>query len=165
MVTLGTIRDCVRCSARTKSKKRCTRKTCLIEGECWQHSAASTGLRVKNSRIPGAGKGLFADRDIPSNRRIALYAKRSRYMPGPIDSTQSEDRRPYLWCQAGNPRRCWDARSTQSTLARWSNACDKPGRNDVCNAVMRPTGWLVSTRRIQKGEEILFPYGDEYWET
>jgi uncharacterized protein len=163
MVTLGTIRDCVQCNAETKSKRRCTRTTCLIEGQCWQHSAASTGLRVKNSRIPGAGKGLFADRDIPKGRRIVEYAKKSNFMPGPVDLSRSDDRHPYAICLT--PRRCWDARSTQSTQARYSNGCDKPGRNDVCNAKMTPLGWLVSTRRIQRGDEILFPYGPDYWET
>jgi hypothetical protein len=163
MVTLGTITDCVRCNGRTKSKKRCTRRTCMVEGQCWQHAAATTGLRVKKSTIPGAGKGLFADRDFPANRRIVLYGKKSKYMPGPVDLSRTQDRHPYAMCITD--KKCWDARSTQSTQARFANGCDKPGHEKPCNAKMTPAAWLVSKKAIRKGDEIFFPYGPDYWET
>ena len=167
MVTHGSVRDCIRCSGHTKSKKRCSRRTCVTPGLCWQHTAMEEGLRVKKSSIPGAGMGLFAAKDIPPNRRIAQYAKKSPYMPAAVDSTRLDDshRYPYLWCTNGNAKRCWNAQSTQSTIARYANGCDRPGNARVCNAKMVPSGWLKSTQKIGKGSEIFFPYGSEYWES
>src|SRR6478609_1276980 len=103
-MVVSTLRDCVRCSAKTKSKKRCTRRTCVTAGKCWQHTAAEDGLRVKPSTIPGAGKGLFAERDFAPNRKIADYGRKSKFMPGPIDPTLTDDRYPYAWCPT--MRRC-----------------------------------------------------------
>src|SRR5438045_701927 len=48
-----------RCEHRT-GNNRCKRLVCIGTDLCWSHSITDLCLRVKESNIPDAGRGLFA---------------------------------------------------------------------------------------------------------
>jgi hypothetical protein len=52
---------CQQCIAMTSDRMRCLRKTCRGTPYCWSHLRSERKLRIKDSNIPGAGKGLFVD--------------------------------------------------------------------------------------------------------
>ena len=41
---------------------------------CWNHLARDAGLRVKRSTVPGAGRGLFAERDFEAGADLGAYS-------------------------------------------------------------------------------------------
>jgi hypothetical protein len=55
-------RSCNTCTSDTKAGNQCSRRTCNGGPTCWQHGKSRYFLRVKDSTIPGAGKGLFVDK-------------------------------------------------------------------------------------------------------
>ena len=52
-----------RCTADTAKGKQCGQRT-AVGHLCWNHLQRDKGLRVKMSTIKGAGRGLFASRDL-----------------------------------------------------------------------------------------------------
>lgn len=52
--------QCERCTATTKTGRRCARNTCIGIKYCWMHLLSMKKLRIKESTIPNSGKGLFA---------------------------------------------------------------------------------------------------------
>ena len=72
-----------RCSSQSaRSGQQCRLRTrglcrpsgnCESEPVCWIHLRAKTGLRVKQSTIEGAGRGLFVERNIPRGANIGEY--------------------------------------------------------------------------------------------
>ena len=71
-----------RCSADNNAGGQCGQRTAVAH-LCWNHLRRDVGLRVQQSTVPGAGRGLFAARDLPANHRvpytgdeIALHADR-----------------------------------------------------------------------------------------
>jgi hypothetical protein len=61
------------------------------------------------------------------------------------------------------PDRYIDARSTQASVARYANACDKPGARKQCNARFNSVGKLVAVEKLKKGQEVLTKYGRDYF--
>ena len=60
-----------RCTAQTRAGHRCSRQTVIGCGLCWSHLLSERHLRIQQSTIPHAGKGLFAqDRTAPAHRVI-----------------------------------------------------------------------------------------------
>ena len=51
----------------------CARQVTLGLPLCWQHTRLALGLRVAESTIPNAGKGLFALRDFAKDEWICDY--------------------------------------------------------------------------------------------
>lgn len=162
------IRECQQCQGTTRAGRRCSRSTCMYYKFCFQHAQNRTGLAVKNSLIPRAGKGLFAVRNFPRGTtfkykgEILTARERDARYPGDMLGE-------YVLCYGrGRGRRCVDARSTQSCLARYAN--DARGTRFRHNAEFvdpaRGERWplLRLTRDVQAGEEILVFYSDEYWE-
>ena len=48
------------CEGHNKNGARCKRTTVIGEPLCWQHMESEKNLKIKESQIPHAGKGLFA---------------------------------------------------------------------------------------------------------
>lgn len=163
--------DCQRCISMTKKGTQCHRTTCITSQKCAQHLDLEDGLAVRPSNIPGAGLGLFTTRSFPAHVIVAKYNLTSAYM-AEEDLTRKMD--PYLdtsyiWCRDLAEKHCWDARSTQSTIARFANGCDKAAttgkgsKKIKCNAMITRTGDLKTIKRLAKDVEILIPYGPDYW--
>jgi len=162
------VRECKdRCGAATKSGGRCGRKTCTYPGKCWQHTYTQERVWIKPSLIRGAGNGLFARGRLPAGTEFVYEGtkKRRREVEAEYPGTKVG---PYVICNGNHPNSwCWDAKSTQSCLARYAN--DAHGTQFEHNAEFvagRRAGdppKLVLTRDLEPMEEILVDYGDEYW--
>lgn len=59
--------DCKQCEAIANNGNRCRMKTCFSLPFCHIHLSKQYGVRVRNSTIPGAGRGLFATKDFNRN--------------------------------------------------------------------------------------------------
>lgn len=109
-----------------------------------------------------AGRGLFAERDFKKGEYIAQYG-------GEILTTEQYDKR-YADDAMGaygvqlDADRVIDARKTSAGVARY--ACDYHGSKRKPNAEYvaddeKDEVWVVATRAIKKGDEILTDYGDD----
>lgn len=128
---------------------------------CWQHLRKEMGLRVSESRIRGAGKGLFATRDFHPGEMISKYTGDVLGQDDLYERYEHNDQ-PYVLCI--DVDHCIDARSTQAAVARYANACDHPrtGRASTCNSRFIHDA-LVATKHIWEGDEILVPYQRHTW--
>lgn len=121
-------------------------------------------LRVKKSRLPDAGMGLFTTVAIPKGTRIVEYVgKISTWKE--VEHDQGEN--GYIYYVKRN--HVIDARRMKSALARYAN--DANGINRVTglknNSAYTEDGikvFIQAARDINAGEEIFVAYGKEYWD-
>ena len=121
-------------------------------------------LEIKTSTITGAGKGLFTKIFIAKGTRIVEYK-------GTVttwDVVKDDPTNGYIYFV--KPNHVIDARDHPKCLARYVNDAKgltrTKGRNN--NAKFSNEGlrvYIVATRDIQPGEEILVEYGSRYWDT
>ena len=140
------------CGSPTKGGRRCSRRT--SKGTlCWQHGMSVEGLRVKKSKVRGAGLGLFTTRTIKKDKLIDEYkgeklntAQLNRRYPG--DQTAQ-------YVVQYNTNKYVDGRKTDSSFARYANA----KQNN--NAELRHTSNgvnLESKKKIKANTEIITRY-------
>jgi hypothetical protein len=157
-----------RCSANTNGGAQCGQRTAVAH-LCWNHLRRDMGLRVKQSDVAGAGRGLFAawHTGLPKGHRIP-------YTGDEIELQQDEKGGPYvLQTKKGHGI---DAARRNCGLGRWTNdprdAFDKDGKPLRANcefAMHTPAGGATriaavrTLRTILKGEELLVRYGAQYW--
>ena len=121
-------------------------------------------LSIKRSKVPGAGKGLFAKKFIPKGTRIVEYK-------GKITTWKQVDHRkgsnPYIYYI--NRNHVIDASRAENAVARYAN--DARGLRQVKglanNATYVEDGlkvYIESKKDITPGSEILVGYGKEYWD-
>lgn len=119
-------------------------------------------LYVDDSTIPGAGKGLFTNIDIPKGTRIVEYkGRRTTWKEVKNDSTN-------YYIYTINRNNVIDAQKTLSALARYAN--DAKGftriKGLLNNAVYVNEGnraFIESVKNIPAGTEIFVDYTQEYW--
>jgi SET domain-containing protein len=114
-------------------------------------------LIVKKSRIPGAGRGLFARKLIPSGSRIGYY---NGVIVSRAESSMSGFDRTYLIEDLeGNLH---DGRQMGNKM-RWIN---DPRSRFLINCEFRMVDTkkiaVYAVRDIKEGEEILIDYGENY---
>jgi len=120
-------------------------------------------LVVKDSTIPGSGKGLFTTTFIPKGTRIVEYKGRI--------TTWSEVKHAsdngYIYTINNN--HVIDAKPTPKALARYAN--DARGlirvKGITNNCVYVNDGlkaFIESVKDIPAGAEILVTYGKDYWD-
>lgn len=120
-------------------------------------------LFVKDSTIPGAGKGLFTKEAIPKGTRIVEYkGRKTTWKEAGNDPTNF-----YLYTI--NRNHVIDARRTLSALARYAN--DARGLTRIKgitnNCVYANDGYrafIESVKPIPAGAEIFVDYTKEYWD-
>ena len=134
-------RDCARCNARTKQGSRCTRNTCKYAKMCWQHAQAATNLKIAKSGIRAADDGLFAMKKIKKGKIIGRY-------DGKIVTAAAFERHPSDYGVQIPGNRVVDARSTQSSLARYANNCHAAGSTRIEGSALVTTQSLVTTRGV-----------------
>lgn len=144
------------------SKGRCARKTSITHPYCAPHTKTVLGLSVRKSNVPNAGRGLFAERDFAKGEQIARYG-------GEILTTEEYDERYSSEAMGAygvqlDEARVIDARKTSAGVARY--ACDYHGSRKRPNAEYVADDesdevWVVATRAIKAGDEILTDYGDD----
>ena len=120
-------------------------------------------LIVKQSTIPGAGKGLFTKTFIPKGTRIVEYKGRITTWK----EVKNDDTNGYIYTV--NRNHVIDAKRTLSALARYAN--DARGMNRIKgitnNSVYVNDGlkaFIESTKNIEAGSEIFVDYTKEYWD-
>ena len=158
--------DCERCQGRTKQGNRCKRRTCIGTGLCYTHLQNEKHLRIKNSTIPNAGKGLFAmDKTKAPDEIIFRSGTKIIAFDGElVDSDTLEDRygdttAPYGAhinrdrFEDGALHRGVGTLVNQSPRANMTNARFGVSRNRIV---------LFTTKNIRNGQEILVRYGNEY---
>lgn len=162
----------MRCIAITKAGFQCLKRTCQTAKKCSVHLKSQDHLIVKNSRIPGAGLGLYVDAPFTLKngepKFIVKYADPGPY--NPLMTSKQIDKRypgdmlaPYVWCNG--KKYCFDARKKLSTVARYANACDNPAKKNKykCNSEINLAGDIVALKSLAKGDEVLVSYGPDYW--
>lgn len=119
-------------------------------------------LEVKESNIPGAGKGLFTSKFIAKGARIVEYKGRIRTWK----EVQYEDTNYYIFFV--NENHIIDSGRHIKALARYIN--DAKGLQKIKglnnNAEFVCAGLKVfveATRDIPAGTEIFVNYGKDYW--
>lgn len=145
----------------------CTRET-KYTPYCKQHLASIKGLKIAKSRIPHAGKGLWATRDFEKDEHIDEYTgilltdeqvenEDSLYIFSPVKGVNIDSADPN-----SNAARFADD-------IRWKNRRDYPelklGTNNakfVWDSRNKKLN-LVADRKIYAGQEICAPYGKNYW--
>jgi hypothetical protein len=146
-----------RCTASTKTGGHCRALT--RRGQyCWNHLRAIDGLRIKASSVPGAGLGLFAEKDFPTGSHLTRYT-------GDYRRTQDGRIGGYYFLQLTNAKSI-DAARTNTDSGRWANDARGSPFEPNSELVTHPatgSGRLRATRNIKKGEEIFVSYGPRYW--
>ena len=150
------------CILQTKKCKMCRRKVTLGLDLCWQHARMEYKVKMGESRIPNAGKGLFAMRPFKKNEWICPYG-------GEHITEKTLDRR-----YPGDALGAYVEKVDKNTF--YDAACRR-GIGSIANgsptsqnsnvvAMTRYVGkspWLRATRNIRTGEELINNYGDEYF--
>jgi hypothetical protein len=147
------------CAAIARTGRRCRAMT--RHGEyCWTHLAQQRGVRIKQSTIAGAGKGLYAHRELAKGALVERYTGRYVRMSDENDWKHST----YVLELTGELG--IDAARTDAAAGRMVNDCRGSGK--------RPNVWFVANqrsktvtlralRRIRAGEELFVAYGRSYW--
>lgn len=125
---------------------------------------------LKKSKIPKAGKGLFTDQTFKRGDIVIEYE-------GEIITWAECERRAAKGFEGYafyiTKTRCIDAYFTPEALGRYAN--DAKGitrveglRNNAEYEIKTRNGekrvFIVATRTIRSGDEILVDYGDDYWQ-
>lgn len=121
-------------------------------------------VEIRESVLPGAGKGLFAKTFIPKGTRIVEYKGKITTWK---DVDDNDGKNGYIYYVRKD--HVIDASRHSSALARYAN--DARGLSRVKgvrnNAVYTEEGlkvYIESNKDIPAGEEILVEYGKEYWD-
>ena len=128
--------------------------------KCWHHTKRDDNLRVKDSGIPGAGLGLFADREpIKRGARVTTYTGQD-LTRAQVQRRYKGERGEYVLCRSKNS--CRDSRRTDEPgLGRWVN--DARGTGKRPNARLTRAYTVKATKNIPPFSQILVSYGRGYW--
>lgn len=126
-------------------------------------------LYLKKSQLPGAGKGLYTDEDIEKGEEIVEYE--GEILPWKIvEERSAKGQEGYAFYIS--ERYSVDAYFTPWAMGRYAN--DAKGfsrvdglRNNSQYIVKRKEGvrkvFIVASRTIKAGSEVLVDYGSDYW--
>src|SRR5687767_9094234 len=120
-------------------------------------------LFVKESMIPGAGKGLFTKIEIAKGTRIVEYKGRRTVWK----EVKNDPNNYYIYTI--NRNNVIDAQKTLSALARYANDAKGltrvKGLNNNCIYVNDSNrAYIEAVKDIPAGAEILVDYTKEYWD-
>ena len=120
-------------------------------------------LRIKKSKLPKAGKGLFIKIDIPKGKRVVEYKGKLRLWKNVKHLDGYNGYMMYITRHA-----VIDAQPAINTFGRYANDAKgfgkTPGLKNNCEYVSEGTKCFIeSLRPIRKGEEILVGYGKDFW--
>ena len=118
---------------------------------------------VKKSTIPGAGKGLFTKVMIPKGTRIMEYK-------GKITSWNNADHDDgnNLYLFYVNKNHVIDGRPYKKSISRYTNDANgftkiKGIKNNCYYEIDGVKVFIVASKDIPAGSEILVDYGRDYW--
>lgn len=120
-------------------------------------------ILIKKSKIPKAGKGAFATRDIPKDVTIGEYLGEI-YTGKEMQNTDGD----YLFSVRKNGRevKIIDGKDPEkSSWVRFVNTTLENGEGNARFFQYKQRIFIRTTKKIKKGEEILAYYGDDYVNT
>ncbi len=125
-------------------------------------------LHVKKSKIPKAGKGLYTSKDIKKGEIVCEYEGEKLTWKECLARNESQNGKGAYFFYV-NSKNCIDAQNTVWSLGRYANDAAGLGRieglrNNCKYDVNKGKPYIVATRNIKPGSEILVAYGKEYWE-
>lgn len=156
-----------RCSANTKNGTRCKRN-CIIGYEmCYSHLASEQNLKIKDSTIPQAEKGLFAfdrrkgpDETIFKKDQTITQYNGENISPAQKTARYGNKTAPYA-VEVG--RRVIDS-ALQRGVGSLANT--KPAHNNATFSVSTrnniPSAKIKATKPIKNNQEIFLSYGRAY---
>ncbi len=130
---------------------------------CWNHLRREEKLRIKPSGIASAGLGLFAEKDFAVDEEVCVYT--GDRINADFKSSDSDGIGGTYFLQR-TQREGIDAARSNCGPGRYAN--DPKGSDKVANTKFHPnhrqrTMTLRAVLPISKGDEILVPYGINYW--
>lgn len=148
---------CDQCTYIKPNGQRCGNRVCIGYPMCWIHNKKLYGIRVKDSTIPGGGKGLFATQPIRGRVYICPYVGENITQEC-LDSRYEGD--------VTAPYTVFDNESgiyVDSACVRGVGAMANTSRRTNAEIIEREGElWLRATRYIRADEEILVDYGEGY---
>ena len=149
-----------RCTADNKQGEQCRART-RSGRYCWIHLRALTGLRIKQSTVPGAGRGLFAARDFGVGDHVSKYT--GDIFTGAPWEPDEFGGSSYAFQISHNF--VIDAARTNSAPGRFANdtigSSKHPNLKWVVDRRNRQVR-LVTTRHVKAGDEFFVSYGAGY---
>lgn len=163
--------QCTKCVAMTEQNKRCQRTVCIGTDLCWIHLEKIKHLKIKDSTIPNAGKGLFAydptkaatDIIFRNGDVIGDYVGETINLPTLNQRYGIDHTAPYaVEVNKGVVEDCarvrgYIALTNDSLTARQANSKFRTNNRKTPHRVQ-----LVATKNIKNNTEILVNYGNEY---
>ena len=160
------VKDCSRCEALTKTGIRCKARTCMGH-LCWQHAMRDVGVRVLPSKIPNAGKGLFAVRDFKKGETVAMYHAGPCMTRDEFETKYPGDLLVEYGLCYGN--QCSNPYKTNQKYARYANHQRGSMRNADLVGKSCNTFRIKATKNIKASRkdpmEVYVDYGNEYWKS
>ena len=119
-------------------------------------------LRVKKSTLPGAGLGLFAEREFEKGQIIGMYLGGKTGMPGYTIKPRWKDAE-LIHCHSFASA---DALSDQSARTMGLQMCNDPNfglpndapKSPLWNVQIMKDLFVIATKNIEKGEELFADY-------
>ena len=148
------------CNSKTKKQQQC--KCTTLKGfKCWRHLQSELNIRIKPSKIKGAGLGLYtATRDFNKDEIITTYE-------GDISTTPIHG---IYVLQVKNNK--YINANDSTCLGSFVNSCRLINKsNNECNGNNARFSYdsrngivnIKANRRIKKGEEVCISYSKQYW--
>jgi hypothetical protein len=160
--------DCNKCTAQNRSGRRCNNTVCIGTPVCHVHrKSLNLGVKVGNSRIPNAGKGLFATKVFKEKEVIGFYDGRDTTQAELDDRYGVDSTAPYII--KGKDGIYLDAACLRSLMSVANSGTSRKGRILPSNAKFSSkamgngTVKVSATKRINVNDEILIWYGEAYF--
>lgn len=121
----------------------------------------NNNVEVKKSKIPRAGKGLYAKRDLKRGEFICWYMgylivndmiENGYYDSDYILKLPDKD----LYICAEDEKSCF-GRYINDGLSKHNSNCVFETYDDIYSA------GIIAKKKIKKGDELYITYGDDYW--
>ena len=157
---------CQRCIGVNKKGNRCSKTACIGTPYCWIHLLYIKKLKIKNSTIANAGKGLFVvDKNADDNKIIFKKGDNIITYGGELLNRREIDERyddytaPY-GVQINNN----NFRDASLQRGTGSLANNNRGRNNAKLSInsRTKTASIKATTNIRNGNEIFVSYGRQY---
>ncbi len=133
---------------------------------CNIHLNKLYNLRIKQSSIKGAGKGLFSGSegfkkdDIISEYSRYDIKKKEKDMYKHCDSHKCTE---YIYCDnLGKKKTCWNAKKSLSVIARYANDSRSTKKNNAEFTEERGRVFMIANKNIKADSEIFCDYGGNY---
>lgn len=124
-------------------------------------------LEIRESTIPGAGNGVFATKKLKKGTKLGFYS--GKMLTKEEHKKMSAEQAAYVvtlhWKRKVNGKREYiiiDGNVSGNKLKMLNDGVHSGG---VANVYMDDGGFMSTTQDVEAGEELLWDYGPNYWDT